>query len=201
MSGMVKISERMSHEDAAGDRHSGSGSGRRPASGCQARRSGIVTSEKNWSDYSHTSVVIGHEVAVTPVQMVRAFGAYARPGDLAGTLPHLKLVSPTREELHAEPLVRVLEPDVALRTRRVLTHVADRMDASLRRRFPDEPEPRYTLFGKSGRRTSRSCPPSSTTEDGERVQMGRPKGAGATSTSSTARASSAGRPSSTRGSS
>lgn len=175
--GMVKLSERVSHE-ALRETVLRFGFGQKTRVGLPGEATGLVTSEKNWTDYSHTSVVIGHEVAVTPVQMVRAFGAYARPGDLAGTLPHLKLVSPTREELNAEPLVRVLEPDVALRTRRVLTHVADRMDASLRRRFPDEPEPRYTLFGKSGTADIAVVPPFITTEDGKRVQMGRPRGAG-----------------------
>ena len=175
--GMVRISERMPHEDLYETvRRFGFGSPTRV--GLPGEASGRVSSERDWSDYTHTSVVIGHEVAVTPVQMVRAFGAYARPGDLAGTLPHLKLVSPTRDELRAEPLVRVLEPDVAMRTRRVLTNVADRMDASMRRRFPDSPEPRYTLFGKSGTADIAVVPPFITTEDGERVQMGRPSGAG-----------------------
>ncbi len=175
--GMVKLSERMAHEDLR-ETVLRFGFGSRTRIGLPGEAAGIVTSEENWSDYSHTSVVIGHEVAVTPVQMVRAFGAYARPGELAGTLPHLKLASPSRDELRAEPLVRVLEPGVALRTRRVLTHVADRMDASMRRRFPDSPEPRYTLFGKSGTADIAVVPPFVTTDDGKRVQMGKPKGAG-----------------------
>ena len=175
--GMVKLSERMAHEDLR-ETVLRFGFGQKTRIGLPGEAAGIVTSARDWSEYTHTSVVIGHEVAVTPVQMVRAFGAYARPGDLAGTLPHLKLVSPTRDELRAEPLVRVLLPEVALRTRRVLTHVADRMDASMRRRFPDSPEPRYTLFGKSGTADIAVVPPFVTTEDGKRVQMGRPKGAG-----------------------
>lgn len=175
--GMFKISERMSHEDLR-ETVLRFGFGSRTRIGLPGEASGLVTSAKAWGDYSHTSVVIGHEVAVTPVQMVRAFGAYARSGDLAGTLPHLKLTVPTRAEHEAEPVVRVLQPEIALRTRRALEKVADRMDASLRRRFPDEPEPGYTLFGKSGTADIAVVPPFAEDETGKRVQMGKPRGAG-----------------------
>lgn len=175
--GMVRISERMSHEQLR-DTVTRFGFGQRTRIGLPGEASGIVTDAGVWSDYSHTSVVIGHEVAVTPVQMVRAFGVYARTGELAGSLPHLKMTVPTASELAAEPTVRVLDPLVAERTRRVLVHVAERMDASMRRRFPDEPEPGYTLFGKSGTADIAVVPPIVETEDGSRVQMGRPRGAG-----------------------
>lgn len=175
--GMVKISERMTKPQLQ-EVVRKFGFGQRTRIGLPGEATGLVTDPKNWSDYTQTSVVIGHEVAVTPVQMVRAFGAYARPGDLGGTLPHLRLTVPTRDELAAEPLVRVLDPEVALRTRRVLVHVADRMQASMDRRFPDEPEPGYTLFGKSGTADIAVVPPFVETEDGTRVQMGRPRGSG-----------------------
>lgn len=175
--GMVKISERMSHEQLRQTvLRFGFGSPTRI--GLPGEASGLVTPAALWGDYSHTSVVIGHEVAVTPVQMVRAFGAYARSGVLAGTLPHLKMTVPTRAQFEAEPVVRVLEPEIAMRTRHALEKVAVRMDASMRRRFPNEPEPGYTLFGKSGTADIAVVPPIVEDESGKRVQMGKPKGAG-----------------------
>ena len=44
--------------------------------------------------------------------------------------------------------------------------------------LPDEPEPGYTLFGKSGTADIAVVPPFVTADDGTRVQMGKPKGAG-----------------------
>jgi len=175
--GMVKLSERMSHEQLR-ETVLRFGFGQRTRIGLAGEAFGLVTSAKAWGDYSHTSVAIGHEVAVTPVQMVRAFGAYARSGDLAGTLPHLKMTVPSREEYEAEPIVRVLEPEIALRTRSALVKVAARMDVSMRRRFPETPEPGYTLFGKSGTADIAVVPPFTKNDKGERVQMGKPKGAG-----------------------
>lgn len=183
--GMVKLSERLTHEQLHGivERF---GFGEPTRLGLPGEASGIVTPLRDWTDYTHTSVVIGHEVAVTPVQMVRAFGAYARNGEAAGTMPHLRLTVPTREQLEAEPVVRVLKPEVAVHTRGVLVHVAERMDASMRRRFPDEPEPGYVMFGKSGTADIAVVPPIVRDENGEPVRdskgrivrMGKPKGAG-----------------------
>ncbi|MBZ0173624.1 MAG: penicillin-binding protein 2 [Phycisphaerales bacterium] len=183
--GMVKMSERLSHEQLRSfvERF---GFGSRTRIGLTGEASGMVTNEADWTIYTHSSVVIGHEVAVTPVQMVRAFGAYARTGVLAGTLPHPRMTSPTPEELTAEPLVRVLEPAVATRTRRVLVRVAERMDEGMRRRFPGEPTPGYTLFGKSGTADIPVVAPVVRDDEGKPVidergrvvRMGKPKGAG-----------------------
>ncbi len=183
--GMVKLSERLTHEQLHGI-VTRFGFGEPTRLGLPGEARGIVTPLRGWTDYTHTSVVIGHEVAVTPVQMVRAFGAYARNGEAAGTMPHLRLTVPTREQIEAEPVVRVLRPEVALRTRRVLIRVAERMDASMRRRFPDEPAPGYVMFGKSGTADIAVVPPIVRDEKGEPVRdekgrivrMGKPKGAG-----------------------
>ena len=43
---------------------------------------GIVTSQKGWSKFTQTSVAMGHEVAVTPLQMVSAIAALANEGVL-----------------------------------------------------------------------------------------------------------------------
>lgn len=54
---------------------------------------------KGWSKYSQTSVSYGHEVAVTPLQMVRAFSAFCRNGDMAGTIPQVRLRASEHDRL------------------------------------------------------------------------------------------------------
>ncbi len=172
--GMVKLSERFTHDQLHGvvERF---GFGKPTRIGLPGEAAGMVTALGDWSKYTQSSVAIGHEVAVTPVQMVRAFGAYARTGELAGTLPQLRMTSPTPEELAAEPLVRVLDPGVARHTRGVLVRVAERMDASMKRMYPDEPPPGYTMFGKSGTADIPVVAPL-VERDGKRVRMGVPRG-------------------------
>jgi cell division protein FtsI/penicillin-binding protein 2 len=172
--GMVKLSERMKPDQmhAAMTRF---GFGSTTRLGLPGEAAGIVTPLRDWTVYTHSSVAIGHEVAVTPVQMVRAFAAYARTGELAGTLPHLRLIAPSGEELAAEPLIRVLDAPVAEHTRRVLERVAERMDASMRRQFRDEPRPGYTMFGKSGTADIPVVAPL-VERDGRMVRMGVPRG-------------------------
>lgn len=123
--------------------------------------SGIVTPMRSWSKYTQTSVAYGHEVAVTPVQMVRAFSAFCRPGDLAGTLPQLRLTavdpsdrvraegqSISEADLQSGVIYRVLPPRVAVLTRETMRGVADNMEM----RWAKAPEGgwRYVMFGKSG---------------------------------------------------
>lgn len=112
---------------------------------------GIVTPLSRWTKYSHSSVPWGHEVGVTPVQMVRAFSVFARTGEKAGTLPRLRLtaVSPGEPE---GVTYRVLPPDIAVLTREVMRDVVVNMEKGMTRRGEDIPEGgwRYTMFGKSG---------------------------------------------------
>ncbi|USN99606.1 MAG: penicillin-binding protein 2 [Phycisphaeraceae bacterium] len=183
--GMVKLSERLTHDQL---RHvvEKFGFGMPTRIGLPGESAGLITSADDWTVYSQTSVVIGHEVAVTPVQMVRAFGAYARQDGLAGTLPHLRLTAPSRETLESEPLIRVLRPDIALMTRGVLVHVAEHMDQNMRRLYPDEPRPSYAMFGKSGTADIPVVAPVVRDENGKPllddrgrvVRKGKPKGAG-----------------------
>jgi cell division protein FtsI/penicillin-binding protein 2 len=123
--------------------------------------SGIVTPMRAWSKYTQTSVAYGHEIAVTPVQMVRAFSAFCRPGDLAGTLPQLRLTAvdpsdrvraegqlPSDADLQSGVIYRVLPPHIALLTRETMRGVADNME--LRWAKPPKGGWRYVMFGKSG---------------------------------------------------
>lgn len=57
--------------------------------GLPGETSGIVTAAKDWTHYTQTSVSMGHEIAVTPLQMVQAFSAFCRDG----TIPLIRIVA------------------------------------------------------------------------------------------------------------
>lgn len=86
--GMAQAAVRMSHEQLR-QAILRFGFGTSTESGFLGELPGIVTSAANWTEYTQASVSFGQEVAVTPLQMVRAFCAFARDG----TLPRLRLTS------------------------------------------------------------------------------------------------------------
>ncbi|MBX3363542.1 MAG: penicillin-binding protein 2 [Phycisphaeraceae bacterium] len=145
--GMVKAGERLSFEQLR-QIVTDFGFGRPTGIGLPGEASGLVTSPKNWNKYTHTSVCFGYEVAVTPVQMVRAFSVFAREGHMAGTLPTLRLRALEDDDPDHFILVRAIPADVALLTRRTMARVAENMQSragDLRRT-----EWKYSMFGKSG---------------------------------------------------
>jgi cell division protein FtsI (penicillin-binding protein 3) len=91
-SGMAIIAERMNGREMreAVQRY---GFGVKTGCGAAGESAGIVTDEKSWTSYSQVSVAMGQEIAVTPVQMVRAFSAFATDG----LLPDLRLTLPIEE--------------------------------------------------------------------------------------------------------
>ncbi|MEX2218891.1 MAG: penicillin-binding protein 2 [Phycisphaerales bacterium] len=146
--GMAKAGERLSFDQLHGAvRRFGFGS--RTSLALPGETAGLVTPRKQWSKYTQTSVCFGHEIAVTPVQMARAFCVFARSGDLAGTLPEARLTAVTD---HPPPMLnRVLRGDVALRTRAILQEIAAAMEARMAaNKGTPETGWRYGLFGKSG---------------------------------------------------
>lgn len=155
--GMTQGVERLTHRQLH-DAVRGLGFGSRTEIGLPGETAGIVTTMRAWSRYTQTSVSFGHEVAVTPVQMARAFCVFAREGDLAGTLPALTVVA--REGMGvvggrgalARPTIvhRTMSPATAVLTRRVLAEVMVGVDEKLARRDPPEKGWRYSMFGKSG---------------------------------------------------
>ena len=152
--GMYMATSRLEHQELRSMVKS-LGFGKPTGIGLAGESSGIVTSEKNWSDFTQTSVGMGYEVAVTPIQMVRAFSVFARHGDMAGTLPQVRLTAsgdPTKPGMTGDDIIvqRVFSSEAALRTIKPMGEVAKRMDASMARQYPDEPEPKYSMFGKSG---------------------------------------------------
>ncbi|MBL8990186.1 MAG: penicillin-binding protein 2 [Phycisphaerae bacterium] len=125
------------------------GFGSRVKTGLPGESPGFVTTMKNWSKFTQTSVAYGHEVAVTPLQMVRAFSAFARNGADAGTLPPVRLLAADATDPAAEPPVRAFKPETALLVRETLRGVARNLDRRLSAKRSAEPF-RYEIFGKSG---------------------------------------------------
>lgn len=145
--GMVKATARMSFKQMH-DAVRKFGFGARTQIGLPGESTGLVTSLKRWSKYSQTSVAMGHEVAVTPMQMVRAFSVFARPAELAGTLPPIRL-SAVPGDTVIIPGERVLPASVAHDARKTMRGVTERLDARLSRKA-DAQRLRYDAFGKSG---------------------------------------------------
>lgn len=161
--GMWMATSRLSH-DQLRNMVSALGFGSQTGIGLGGESTGIVTSQENWTKYTQTSVGMGYEVAVTPIQMVRAFSVFARKGEMAGTLPEVRLTAAgdrskrgmTGDEIMVE---RVFSSEAAKRTIAPMREVASRMDANAARQYPDDPEPQYSMFGKSGTSQIAMVPP------------------------------------------
>lgn len=147
--GMTQVIERMGFDEVQ-EIVSRFGFGERTHIGLPGESPGIVTPAGRWNAYTQTSMAFGYEIAVTPVQMVRAFSAFARVGDDAGTLPGLRLTSRGYEDDELIVRHRVLDGEIAAATREVLEGVAERMVDLADRQYPDDDELTYSMFGKSG---------------------------------------------------
>ncbi|MFG0327120.1 MAG: peptidoglycan D,D-transpeptidase FtsI family protein [Phycisphaerales bacterium JB037] len=145
--GMVKMGERVDGSALRGVM-TRFGFGSKTNIGLPGETGGIVTELKDWNKYTHTSVCFGHEIAVTPVQMARAFAAFARQGDKAGTVPELSLRAGGPEgglrRWRATPI------SVCNEIRPILRGVANSMERVMKQRYPDEGPWKYSMFGKSG---------------------------------------------------
>ena len=104
---------------------------------------GLITPPNKWDRlYTHLSVSFGQEVAVTPMQLTRAFCVFARPD---GTLPLLRVVRAEGSDRFSTPSLPVLSPEVVRETRDVLARVMS--DQGTGRRARSE---HFSIFGKSG---------------------------------------------------
>ena len=136
-SGMAIVAERLSNDEMRNG-IMGFGFGTPTYLGLAGETSGIMTTSKNWSAYTQTSVAMGHEIAVTPVQMVQGFCAFARDG----SLPQLRLIAKTEKSV---PIVKqAITPEIARITRSILGLV---MTEGTGRNSQSD---LYDLFGKSG---------------------------------------------------
>jgi len=137
--GMAIVAERMTHEEMQ-EAASRFGFGEVTGCGVPGESAGLLTSARDWTRYTQTSVAMGHEIAVTPVQMVRAFSAFARDG----TLPTLRLTAVAPGQRDYRFIRRAIPERIAALTREVLREV---MVEGTGRKAQSE---QYELFGKSG---------------------------------------------------
>jgi len=148
--GMVKITSLMSGKQMR-DAVVKFGFGRSTGTGLGGESPGIVTAPKDWKNFTQTSVAMGHEVAVTPVQMARGFCVFARLGDQAGTLPGVRLTAAAQGPApDVQVTKRVLPTAIADLARNTMRGVTANLDRKLSLRHPPEIGWRYELFGKSG---------------------------------------------------
>lgn len=162
--GMYHITERLSFEETRGAIVR-LGFGSLSGIGLPGETAGLVQSLRNWTKYTQTSVGMGYEVGVTPVQMVRGFSVFARRGDLAGTLPGVRLTADgldvqrpgiIGDEIFVE---RVFEQDTAMAVRGPMKLVVEKMDEMRLRTFPEDVPVNYSMFGKSGTAYIACTPP------------------------------------------
>ncbi len=145
-SGMAIVAERMSH-DQMRESLSRFGFGQKTRAGLGSESAGLVTSASDWNHYTQTSLAMGHEIAVTPLQMVRAFAAFARDG----TLPTLRLTArDARADAAADAAAeygfrrRACSESTARLVREVLR------EAMLKGTGQHARSQHYEMFGKSG---------------------------------------------------
>lgn len=153
--GMIKGAQRMTPKEFR-EGITRFGFGRRTDIGLPGETAGMVTPLSQWKVTTHTSLSYGNEVGVTAVQMARAFAAFAREGELAGTLPRLTMVAADSGK-PGGVIYRVLSQRSAESTRDTLKHVVTSMESKYAKAMPDGSPWKYTLFGKSG--TSRPPAP------------------------------------------
>lgn len=138
-SGMAIVAERMSFKEMQSVLRR-FGFGEKTHCGVPGESRGIVTAPEDWKMYSQSSVAMGHEIAVTPIQMVRAFSAFARDG----TTPAPRFTAVADDEGDYQFVRRAISPEIAQLTRETMRLV---MTDGTGRRAQSS---RYELFGKSG---------------------------------------------------
>jgi len=139
--GMAAAAERMSFSQMQSvlERF---GFGRRTAVGIPGESEGLLTLPKGWTKYTQTSVCMGHELGVTPVQMVQAFSAFCRDGTLVPARLTLGEEGAGRD--FPPPSRRVISEAVALVAREAMEGV---LTEGTGRKAQSE---QYRMFGKSG---------------------------------------------------
>ncbi len=148
--GMSQLGERMGNEKLHRALASW-GYGRPTGIDLPAENGGKLNPLKKWSKYSTESTSQGYELMITPMQLCRAFCAYAN----GGRLVHPELIrgvldSESRFVSHTSParldiLPQVIDAQTALEVRRVLCDVVIRGTAA-----GDGRSDTWNIFGKTG---------------------------------------------------
>lgn len=141
--GMATVAQRMTHEQLE-QMVREYGFGQKTGMGIPGESGGIVTSAAKWTDYTQTSVAMGHEVAVTPIQMVRAFSSFARP-DGSIVQPRLVLpAGPVPPHAFAPGVKQVVTPTVLAEAKEAMEGVVE--EGTARKAQSDW----YQMYGKTG---------------------------------------------------
>ncbi len=113
------------------------GFGRHTGIGLSGESVGILNPMKRWTSYSITSIPMGQEIGVTPLQMVRAFSVFANQG---------MIVSPSllADEANSPLLQRVLSPAIANQTKEMLRRVVTEGTGKKAQSH------KYEIWGKTG---------------------------------------------------
>ena len=139
--GMVRAAERMTFAQMQ-DVVRRFGFGQRTGVGIPGESEGLITSPKAWSRFTQSSVCMGYEIGVTPVQMVQAFSAFCRDGTMIPA--RLTLGREDEARTFPAPARRVLPEAIALEAREAMEGVIK--EGTGRKAQSD----RYRMFGKSG---------------------------------------------------
>lgn len=102
---------------------------------------GLMTSARNWSLYTQTSVSMGHEIAITPLQIMTAFSTLANGG--YSVRPTIRMLSSGADRTEIQG-VRVLSEPVAVLTVSTLRRAVEEGTGRALRGKPYQP------FGKTG---------------------------------------------------
>lgn len=122
------------------------GIGEPPRVGLPDEAHGTLRSLKDWNSYTHVSIAFGQEVTASVAQVARAFCAFARNGNEAGTVPSLRLSAVGVDGVQGLVARRAVSPEAAMATRAVMVEIAENLDQKMRGEAPFA----YTMFGKSG---------------------------------------------------
>lgn len=121
--GMARIAERI----GLGSLHSATvafGFGTRTGIELPGEIDGLVRDRKDWDEYSLGSIPMGHELAVTPLQLITAHAALANKGRMIR--PHL-LLSTSSQTATPSPLaeIKTVEASPSLESRLIDSQVAE----------------------------------------------------------------------------
>ena len=104
---------------------------------------GLVNAIDKWNPtYSVTSIPMGQEIAVTPIQLARAFAVFANGGRLVS--PTIIAQDKTFHEREHTIVERIISPDVAMHTRQVMRDVVTRGTGTKAN------SKMYPIWGKTG---------------------------------------------------
>lgn len=115
--------------------------------GLPGEATGLISDFKKWDDYTLTSVPMGHEIALTSIQLIKAFNVFANNGVMVQPRLLHKISTPqgeTLEKSRTMPIRQVVDIYTANEMKYILRSVVEKGTAT-RANIED-----YTIAGKTG---------------------------------------------------